>query len=260
MGNAKDNSARGMGPSVRDNLVFKEDPWQMRRESNEYNSNAFQPGADSVPDNPEVPDDHRASDLVRLVKDLVFSLGAASLPFQRAWPKTVSSASPTTRAGTSQLAVQRWLGDIEENVNSSGLRVADGSLATLVAHLCHDASKLEWRQTYTAAEASEEFLSNYGYTEIIGSAAPGDNLAAGFLLLGPHTFYPRHHHEAEEIYVPLSGTAEWLQGDGIWRSHPPGTIIHHVAHESHAMRTHRQPLLALYLWLSDNLKQRAQLE
>ncbi len=84
-------------------------------------------------------------------------------------------------------------------------------------------------------------------------------LACGFLLLGPRTFYPRHRHEAEEIYLPLSGTAEWQQGDAIWREHPPGTIIHHSSEEPHAMRTHAQPLLALYLWRSANLKQKARL-
>ena len=203
-----------------------------------------------MPDNPEVPDNPDASHLLALVKDLVFGPGAALAPFQRAWPKAALPPSATDPSAASQLPVQRWLGQIAENAEPGGL----------VTNLCLGAAKLRWRQTYTSAEVSEEFLSNYGYTEILGSAtACGTRLAAGFLVLGPHTFYPIHHHEAEEIYVPLSGTAQWLQGDGVWRSRQPGTIIHHAAHESHAMRTGAAPLLALYLWLSDNLKQRAQL-
>ena len=39
---------------------------------------------------------------------------------------------------------------------------------------------------------------------------PSTTIAAGFLLLGPHTHYPRHSHAAEELYIPLAGTAEPL--------------------------------------------------
>ena len=76
-------------------------------------------------------------------------------------------------------------------------------------------------------------------------------------MLGPATHYPRHRHEAEEIYLPLSGTAAWQQGDARWRDRPPGTLIHHAGNEPHAMRTGAGPLLALYLWRSANLAQKA---
>ena len=79
-------------------------------------------------------------------------------------------------------------------------------------------------------------------------------------MLGPATLYPHHRHEAEEIYVPLSGTAAWQRGDAIWREHPPGTLIHHLSEEPHAMRTGEEPLLALYLWRSSDLAQKARLD
>ena len=64
-----------------------------------------------------------------------------------------------------------------------------------------------------------EFLKNYAWCEILGPEGlrSGLRIACGFLLLGPHTLYPRHRHAAEEIYLPLSGTAQWQQGDGNWR-------------------------------------------
>jgi hypothetical protein len=80
------------------------------------------------------------------------------------------------------------------------------------------------------------------------------------LLLGPATHYPRHRHEAEEIYMPLAGTAAWQQGDGDWRDQLPGTVIHHQPFEPHAMRTHAEPLLALYLWRGAGLAQKARLD
>ncbi len=87
-----------------------------------------------------------------------------------------------------------------------------------------------------------------------------ERIACGFLILGPSTHYPRHRHEAEEIYLPLSGTAAWQQGDAGWQDRAPGALIHHASEEPHAMRTRGSPLLALYLWRSDNLAQKARLD
>ncbi len=127
--------------------------------------------------------------------------------------------------------------------------------------LSQAASALEWRQSYTREELDDEFLAAYGWSELFGLRGPlaSERLACGFLVLGPQTFYPRHRHEAEEIYVPLSGTAAWQQGDGIWREKAPCTPIHHASLEPHAMRTAQQPLLALYLWRGAQLSQSSRL-
>ncbi len=99
------------------------------------------------------------------------------------------------------------------------------------------------------------FLANYGYGVILG---PPDRRARpliddasasmGLLMLGPDIEYPRHHHPAEEIYIPLAGTAWWRRGDGPWHRVPPGTAIHHPSGMPHATRTGGEPLVALYLW------------
>jgi hypothetical protein len=105
------------------------------------------------------------------------------------------------------------------------------------------------------------FLDNYGWSEILGGSGPlaSERIACGFLLLGPATHYPRHRHEAEEIYLPLSGTAAWQQGDAVWREHAPGTLIHHAGNEPHSMHTGAAALLALYLWRG-HLAQKARLD
>jgi hypothetical protein len=132
----------------------------------------------------------------------------------------------------------------------------------VVSELCRVAPDMAWRQSYKVPDVDAEFLQNYGWTEIVGlrGEVASTRIACGFLLLGPETHYPRHQHEAEEIYVPLVGTASWQQGDGVWRARRPGIVIHHVSHEPHAMRTDKQPLLALYLWRSANLDQKAHLD
>ena len=69
---------------------------------------------------------------------------------------------------------------------------------------------------------------------------------AGTLVLGPDTYYPPHHHVAEEIYVPLTGGAEWRMGDAEFTKRDAGEVIYHASNVSHAMRTGNEPLLALY--------------
>ncbi|MBV8741569.1 MAG: hypothetical protein JOZ12_07260 [Sinobacteraceae bacterium] len=132
--------------------------------------------------------------------------------------------------------------------------------APLVRALESTATQLRWSQTYRLPEVPESFLQNYGWAEVIGltGPVPGERLAAGFLMLGPHTHYPSHHHMAEELYVPLAGRALWQQGSRLWTERAPGELVHHHADELHAMRTTEQPLLALYVWRG-NLQQRAQL-
>ena len=132
----------------------------------------------------------------------------------------------------------------------------------LIAAVCQAAASMAWRQTYTVRDLGGAFLDNYGWSEIFGTSGPlaSERLACGFLILGPATHYPRHRHEAEEIYLPLSGIAAWQQGDAVWRDRQPGTLIHHAGEEPHSMRTGAGPLLALYLWRSGDLAQKARLD
>jgi hypothetical protein len=152
------------------------------------------------------------------------------------------------------LPVLRWLSRVRSNASSLTLELVD--------NLCRAAGQLAWRQTYTAAEVGAAFLENYGWSEIVGLSGglASERIACGFLLLGPATVYPRHRHEAEEIYIPLAGTASWQQGDGPWQVRAPGTVIHHASDVPHAMRTGADALLALYLWRTANLRQKAHLD
>jgi quercetin dioxygenase-like cupin family protein len=121
------------------------------------------------------------------------------------------------------------------------------------------ALELDWRQSYGQDLVERAFLENYAWTELIGPrAGPArGEFAVGLLLLGPDTCYPPHRHEAEEVYVPVSGAADWSRGAGPWARRAPGDLIHHAREEIHAMRTTADPLLALYLWRSRDLSQRA---
>ena len=73
----------------------------------------------------------------------------------------------------------------------------------------------------------------------------------GLTIQGPHTFYPAHAHESVELYFVIGGSVDWQQGDGAWQSRSSGTFIYHGASESHAMRTHDEPVLNFFAWISD---------
>jgi quercetin dioxygenase-like cupin family protein len=161
--------------------------------------------------------------------------------------------APTAPSSAPALPVLRWVPRIAADGTSFG--------GTFVSALCRTAPSLAWRQSYTRDEIDAAFLQNYGWSELLRPAEKRTSaqISCGVVVLGPRTLYPHHRHEAEEIYVPLSGTASWQQGDALWREQPPGRLIHHLSEESHAMRTGEEPLLALYLWRSTDLAQRARL-
>jgi mannose-6-phosphate isomerase-like protein (cupin superfamily) len=152
------------------------------------------------------------------------------------------------------LAVLRWLPEATHGAPPGPLR----ELATLVHQAVSD---FAWRQSYRAPQVSAQFLERYGWCELFGLSGPlpCPTLACGFLLLGPETFYPSHGHRAAELYVPLSGTAEWQCADEPFRTRAPGELIAHRPYEPHAMRTQSQPLLALYLWHGAGLAESSQM-
>jgi len=120
-------------------------------------------------------------------------------------------------------------------------------------------SELRWGQTYTAADFGQHFVDNYGWLEVFGTRGHFENdaMAGGLLVLGPNIVYPDHHHEAEEIYIPLTGGTEWRKGEGEFVIREGGEVIHHPSNVNHAMKTGDEPLLALYLWRGGPLAARS---
>jgi quercetin dioxygenase-like cupin family protein len=181
---------------------------------------------------------------------LAGSRAPALKSFLKDWPPVSSRRSVTP----STIPALRWLRQIQE--------LAANFAAPLVGDLVAAAPSLAWRRSYSPTLVGAGFFDNYGWTELAGLTGPlqSKRLACGLLVLGPHQSYPPHRHEAEEIYVPLVGTAAWQHGTGHWRERPPGAVIHHLRHEPHAMRTGTSPMLALYLWRSENLAQQSHLD
>jgi len=137
--------------------------------------------------------------------------------------------------------------------------VAPGWVGPLANLLAASGAEFSWGQTYAEADFGRHFIDNYGWLEVFGTRGHfvSDEAAGGLLILGPNVVYPDHHHVAEELYVPLTSTAEWRMGDTPFSVREAGDVIHHASNVSHAMRTGEEPLLALYLWRGGPLAARS---
>ncbi len=106
-----------------------------------------------------------------------------------------------------------------------------------------------WRQTasYVEHPPSASFLDRYGHCGLAGT----DDLTVGLLLLGPDVHYPRHHHPAEEFYLP-TGTIRWTHAtDDASAPEPAGVLVHHAPWQPHALWTDERPVLLAYVWTGD---------
>ncbi|MEW6631142.1 MAG: dimethylsulfonioproprionate lyase family protein [Pseudomonadota bacterium] len=141
-------------------------------------------------------------------------------------------------------------------------RVAEAAppeIKPLVGFVADHRNDLHWGQTYTAADFGQGFIDNYGWLEVFGTRGHFVNgeVAAGLLILGPDVVYPDHHHIAEEIYIPLTGGTEWRMGEGGFHLREAGEVVHHASNVNHAMRTGKEPLMALYIWRGGPLAQKS---
>lgn len=132
----------------------------------------------------------------------------------------------------------------------------------LLEHLYKFRDKLFWGQTYSEEDFGADFLKSYGWTEFAGPRGPipSEKTACGVLFLGPNTKYPLHSHQAEEIYVVLSGTALWKMGNNDWAERKPLDVVHHKSWIPHAMQTRPEPLIVMYFWRGGDLKQKSIIE
>ncbi|MDO9711459.1 dimethylsulfonioproprionate lyase family protein [Paracraurococcus lichenis] len=112
---------------------------------------------------------------------------------------------------------------------------------------------LSWRYGYPEHPEWPGLAERLAFAPLIGARAIFTDVAAhlGLTLVAPETHYPLHAHPAIELYLVLSGTAEWRVSGAPFTLQPPGALILHAGGIGHAMRTGAEPLLALYVWRGD---------
>jgi hypothetical protein len=101
--------------------------------------------------------------------------------------------------------------------------------------------------------APEGFAGRFASAEVVGpdGVLPTQDLRFGFYWQPPATFYPSHSHAAEELYLVLSGNPLWQKDDASFAAVAPGMLVHHAPFQRHAMRTGRDGLLAMWIWIGD---------
>ena len=110
---------------------------------------------------------------------------------------------------------------------------------------------MKWSFSLSAIrDQPSAFRGRFYYTQIAGPEGliVDHRFRFGIYLQMPETFYPSHSHEAEELYLPLTGTGQWQKDDGEFEPVASGSLIRHAPYQPHAMLTHGAPLLALWSW------------
>ncbi|MDB9753834.1 dimethylsulfonioproprionate lyase family protein [Oceanospirillaceae bacterium] len=94
---------------------------------------------------------------------------------------------------------------------------------------------------------------NRAYIELVGPEGVkfSDQFRFGIYWQQAHTFYPKHRHDALELYHIISGTALWQRGDQDFKPQTPGASFEHLDRIDHALKTKDEDLLAIWAWRGD---------
>ena len=139
---------------------------------------------------------------------------------------------------------------------------SQGPMAELASAFAAFEPYMRWIRTEHYRESlGDDYMDNYGYTNVLGYDAliPHDRIIAAFFVIGPGQHYPRHHHEAEEVYFPFGGDTLWSQDDEPAGPREPGAPVHNTPWLPHAMTTRTTPLFTFCFWVSPGPIQLAQL-
>lgn len=132
----------------------------------------------------------------------------------------------------------------------SGLPAASPATQPLVDAVVSTAPYAEWRTTYTAEQVGVDFVNRYGYFELYGPSGhyTSQQSRAFIGYWGDHLHYPRHQHEAEEVYYIIAGEAYFDTGNEPTRCCSVEDMQFHYANQSHSMTTKNSAVLCLALW------------
>lgn len=119
--------------------------------------------------------------------------------------------------------------------------------------------RLRWEQTYSKADGlvGDDMLNGYGFAEVIGLHGPyvSKRVRSGVCVWGPSIHYPTHRHQAEEVYVPLAGGAEFTLEGAPTRRYGVGDVVHLAPMRRHGFATRAAPLVVFYIWRAGDLRE-----
>jgi len=149
--------------------------------------------------------------------------------------------------------------DILEDIVSSRLDSCAPNARELLRTFSRHNRRLHWEQSYRKQDGlvPDAMLDGYGFAEVIGLRGPfvSERIRAGIGIWGPRIGYPKHRHDAEEVYILLSGSAEFEFDEGSRLTANAGEVVHVEPNRWHGFRTRDENLVVYYLWQAGDLRQ-----
>ena len=78
-----------------------------------------------------------------------------------------------------------------------------------------------------------------------------ENVRMGLYGILPHIEYGIRTHPAEEIFIMLAGEADWIRGEGGYKTRKAGEYSYHPSGMRHATRTNDLAFMSVYVWTGD---------
>jgi len=182
---------------------------------------------------------------------LNFALNNTDAEIERFKPGLRDCGSLWIETPAEQLAVAELLAD--------SLNHCTDSARQLLQTFNNQNHRLRWEQSYRKQDGlvPDAMLAAYGFVEIIGLQGPfvSERVRAGIAIWGPQVNYPQHHHQAEEIYALLSGSADFSFDNNAAQTRRAGDVVFVESHRRHGFQTLDESLVVLYLWQAGDLRQ-----
>ncbi len=159
-----------------------------------------------------------------------------------------ADAEPKHAEGAAVFA-ERLAASTPSSFEPSWLPALDGIAAIggagLEGEFASVARLLRWVPTMRATDGGTDFaLATLNDVRDFGDAI------VGIMYIRAGTQYPLHHHPPQELYLTISGTADWrFGGNDDFRSIGPGATIYNNPNDYHTAIAGAAPVAALYvLW------------
>lgn len=144
---------------------------------------------------------------------------------------------------------------------SATVELATAKTRPLVALFEAERTTRKWEQSYTNADnlVGDDMLSGYGFAEVVGKLGPfvSTKVRSGVGVFGSGINYPPHQHAAEEVYIILGGSAEFMLDGGPYEQRQAGDAVYVTSMRRHGFRTTGQPLSVFYIWQAGDLREKS---
>ena len=142
-----------------------------------------------------------------------------------------------------------------------GMSTGDQGIDRLLRLYAANKDAFKCEQSYTREDqvVGEDMLSGYGFVELIGKYGPfvSDSIRSGIGVWGPNINYPIHKHQAEEIYLIMSGSAMFKVGEQPETLKTPEEVVFVESMTPHGFKTLDQPMVLFYLWQAGDLREKS---